>query len=168
MSPTTVDRSLRCATLATFGVEGKGPVGLGGAMPEARGWAVVQNGELLVKTVSPTRRAAIVNWLVVEGGLFVQDAWSDAMIETAWEHAHSFKNAELAEVTIRAGVMGGVEEHKLAIKDDAAELRVLREGPVFWLSGESVGGSGWSQTLTRAEAEGLVRLLQQALAAGTG
>jgi hypothetical protein len=49
----------------------------------AKGWAVAVNGVIDVRTVSPTRRAAIVNWLVTHGKLvFAKD--SDEKIETMW------------------------------------------------------------------------------------
>jgi hypothetical protein len=55
-------------------------------------------------------------------------------------------------------------EHKYPIKDDAAELRIVSEGPnFFWLECESVGGSGWSQTLSREELSGLRALIDEAL-----
>lgn len=48
------------------------------------GWAVVQGGEILVKTVSDTRRAAIVNWLVTEAEIMVLNSWTDDRIEAIW------------------------------------------------------------------------------------
>lgn len=50
-----------------------------------RGFAVRSNDELLVNTVSNTRRATIVNWLVTERGLLVHVGWSDEEIEMAWQ-----------------------------------------------------------------------------------
>lgn len=40
-----------------------------------------------IRTVSDTRRAAIVNWLVVHGKYFVTNNATDEAIESVWEHA---------------------------------------------------------------------------------
>ena len=50
----------------------------------AFGYAIVHNGEVIVKTISPTERAAKVNWLVVEFGLAVTRWATDRSIENAW------------------------------------------------------------------------------------
>jgi hypothetical protein len=50
-------------------------------------WAVKQNDEILISTISSTRRAAIVNWLVVGPNVFPMNSWTDEMIEDAWERA---------------------------------------------------------------------------------
>ena len=71
-------------------------------MVAAKGWAVVQKGELLVRTVSPTRRAALVNWLVVEAAVRVGADWNDARIEHAWECCRLGRGAEAVAVTIKA------------------------------------------------------------------
>lgn len=52
--------------------------------PKADGWAVIKNGKINVRTVSDTRRASLVNWLVTDGGVLVTAAWTDEMIEAAW------------------------------------------------------------------------------------
>jgi len=51
----------------------------------AGGWAVVQDGEINVRTVSPDRRGAIVNWLVAEAHRFVSAHDTDEEIEDRWE-----------------------------------------------------------------------------------
>lgn len=43
--------------------------------------AVSHRGEILIKTVSETRRAAMVNWLVTEGRVMVFRDSTDAEIE---------------------------------------------------------------------------------------
>jgi hypothetical protein len=51
-------------------------------MSEVRGYAAVNyRGEILIKTVSATRRAAMVNWLVSEGRVMVFHDSTDAEIE---------------------------------------------------------------------------------------
>lgn len=56
-------------------------------MAEASGWAVISNtGNIFVKSVSDTRRAAIVNWLVVEHYVPIGSHHRDADIERMWEH----------------------------------------------------------------------------------
>lgn len=54
---------------------------------KAEGWAVVSKGNILVRTVSDTRRAALVNWLVTEARVLVLTSWTDDDIETAWHKA---------------------------------------------------------------------------------
>lgn len=58
--------------------------GLAGAVPAVSGWAVIDGVEILVRTVMDTRRAAIVNYLVVHREIQVKQSWTDADIETAW------------------------------------------------------------------------------------
>lgn len=50
------------------------------------GWAVKDPEGINIKTVSDTRRAAIVNWLVVEKGALATRTASDEDIEKAWRH----------------------------------------------------------------------------------
>lgn len=49
------------------------------------GWGVVDHDGLNVKTVSETRRAAIVNWLVVSARRKVLDRHSDQEIDAIWD-----------------------------------------------------------------------------------
>ncbi len=54
------------------------------------GYAIneIGDGGIMVESVSPTRRAAIVNWLVVRMDLAVSNFWTDDMIEMAWKSYH--------------------------------------------------------------------------------
>ena len=52
---------------------------------QANGWAVKCNGEIDARTVSPTRRAAIVNWLVVAKGMAVLAGTPDKDIDDGWD-----------------------------------------------------------------------------------
>lgn len=54
-------------------------------MKVATGWAVVEDGVINVRTVSPTRRAATINWLCVEAHHLVYGHFSDALIEQMWQ-----------------------------------------------------------------------------------
>lgn len=63
----------------------------------ARGWAVVDDGLIDVRTVSLTRRAAIVNWLVTHG-VVIGSTYSDEQIEALW-FVHKVE-AECKEVEI--------------------------------------------------------------------
>lgn len=64
-------------------------------MKPVAGWAVIKTPEfeILVNTVSETRRGAIVNWLHTEGGVHVLNSYDDLTIERIW-------NARTAEVLV--------------------------------------------------------------------
>lgn len=49
------------------------------------GWGVVDDEGLKVRTVSDSRRAAVVNWLVTEAGCMIYDSFSDEQINVMWE-----------------------------------------------------------------------------------
>jgi hypothetical protein len=51
---------------------------------KAKGWAVIQRGEIKVDTIAATRRAAIVNWLVTHIGRMVLNSHTDDDIEVMW------------------------------------------------------------------------------------
>ena len=50
----------------------------------AKGWAVIDGHLINVRTVSPTRLAAITNWLVVERNQFITNDTPNERIELAW------------------------------------------------------------------------------------
>lgn len=50
----------------------------------AEGWAVVDGDVIDVKTVSPDRRSALVNWLVVQKNCLITTAMTDAEISMLW------------------------------------------------------------------------------------
>lgn len=69
-------------------------------MSSNKGWAVVTNGgDLLVRTVSDTRRAAIINYLVTEHRVLITIFDSDENIENFWRHYGEY--AECREVNIQ-------------------------------------------------------------------
>lgn len=67
-------------------------------MTEATGWAVVSASKLYVRSVSETRRAAIVNWLVTEKDVCVMSYHTDAAIEEMWKFHGQY--VDCREVTI--------------------------------------------------------------------
>lgn len=70
---------------------------------KATGWAAIENGRILVRTVSDTKRAAMVNFLVTERNTFIYSETTDEEIERMW---HRYKQgAEIDYVTISQGVM---------------------------------------------------------------
>ncbi len=71
-------------------------------MITGKGWAIVHKRTLLVETVSPTRRAAIVNWLVVYAKKWVSNATTDAEIEDMWSALHVKEQVRTTEVAITA------------------------------------------------------------------
>lgn len=68
-------------------------------MTEATGWAVLAPGaQIFVKSVSDTRRAAIINWLVSEKKQSITVYHGDAQIEAMWKHFGAY--VDCREVTI--------------------------------------------------------------------
>lgn len=71
-------------------------------MVEAMGWAVCQDDALLVETVSPTKRAAMVNWLVVHGRIMVSGDRTDEWIAETFGWLSAARSVSLVEVRISA------------------------------------------------------------------
>lgn len=68
-------------------------------MTEAIGWAVVASGaRIYVRTVSDTRRAAIINWLVTEKHQSITMFHGDEQIERMWKHHGAY--VDCRQVTI--------------------------------------------------------------------
>lgn len=65
-----------------------------------KGYAVVQNGIINIKTVSPSRRAAIVNWLIVEHSIRIFQWTTDKDIETLWEHNRGCATVNTVKITL--------------------------------------------------------------------
>jgi hypothetical protein len=55
-----------------------------GDIPAAEGYAIVEDGKIDVRTVSPTRRTAIINFLVVSRHCIIRNDHSDEYIERVW------------------------------------------------------------------------------------
>jgi methyl coenzyme M reductase beta subunit len=79
----------------------------------ARGYAVIEQGQIDIRSVSPTRRAAIVNWLVTAKRLVATHNTTDEQIERAWQ-AHK-GGAEAVIVTIIA-FDPNAEERRLPVE----------------------------------------------------
>lgn len=68
-------------------------------MTTAKGWAVIKHGLIDMKTVADTRRAAIVNWLYLEGTMVYR--WTtDDEIDDMWERAVSWARELHAEISV--------------------------------------------------------------------
>lgn len=67
---------------------------------KASGWAICDAGKVLVQSVSRTRIAAMVNWLVVHRGLMITNETTDEAIEAFFETQKS--TVECREVEISA------------------------------------------------------------------
>jgi hypothetical protein len=67
------------------------------------GWAVIdKNGVVLVRTVSPSRRAAIINWLYTEAHMLITNSMDDDYIEQLWQSTPR-RGAEVVRVLISVG-----------------------------------------------------------------
>jgi len=62
-------------------------------------WAVTNLDKTYINTISDTRRAAIVNWLVTEKQMMVYTSHTDADIEAMWNHLGRY--VEVRQVEIR-------------------------------------------------------------------
>ena len=69
-----------------------------GDIEKTTGYAVIFDGKINVRTISDTRRAAIVNWLVVHGGCPILANTTDDEIEQLW--ANHRGGAVVSMVTI--------------------------------------------------------------------
>ena len=65
-------------------------------------FAAIEGGFVVIETVSPTERAAMVNWLVVRAGLMVTADWSDDRIRAAFAGASQQRGVELIKVQVLA------------------------------------------------------------------
>lgn len=65
---------------------------------KVEGYAVVLDERIDIRTVSETRRAAIVNWLVVNMICPIFNHTTDEQIELIWEQNKGF--AEVKEVVV--------------------------------------------------------------------
>ena len=74
-------------------------------MSDEMGWAVIA-GRILVNTVSETRRAAIVNYLVTKHGMAITNAWTDEDIERCWAHWGARSQCQPVRITSSVGGSG--------------------------------------------------------------
>lgn len=71
-------------------------------MSEEIGWAVI-SGRILVNTISETRRAAIVNYLVTKHGTPITNAWTDEDIERCWAHWGAYSQCQQVRISAVVG-----------------------------------------------------------------
>lgn len=68
-------------------------------MSSAKGWGIERhNGELLVRTISDTRRAAIVNYLITEHQVSLTIFDTDENIENLWRHYGQYAEARQVHI----------------------------------------------------------------------
>ena len=89
---------------------------------KTHGWAVVSKGIINVRTVSDTRRAALVNWLVVDGGMFIGNATTDEEIEDFWYR--SKKRGNPPAICTVVTITDGAKPDKPAKGEPNADLSV--------------------------------------------
>lgn len=66
------------------------------------GWAVSDNSAIIVNTVSDTRRAAIVNWLVAGKNVMVYSETTDEQIDVMWNRYSRGLGVSVGRVKIQA------------------------------------------------------------------
>lgn len=64
------------------------------------GWGVVGPAGLLVKTISDTRRAAVVNWLVTDAHILLLQSHTDADIERLWNEYRKDATVERVKIAV--------------------------------------------------------------------
>jgi hypothetical protein len=64
----------------------------------ATGWAIILDRKINIRSVSPTRVGAIVNWLMTDAHILVPDSLSNSRIEEYWNQNKG--KAECVEVNI--------------------------------------------------------------------
>jgi len=72
------------------------------AKRSAEGFCIYDSGttEILIRTVSDTKRAAIVNGLYVVFGIPITNHWTDGMIYKAWELSNKSNRYMVWPVTV--------------------------------------------------------------------
>ena len=68
----------------------------------SEGWGVLGDDGIDMRTVSDTRRAAIVNWLCATGACLVHRGTTDERIEQIWQQSRG--TAEAVPVRVQAVV----------------------------------------------------------------
>jgi hypothetical protein len=84
-------------------LDGALAAGFGGrAIPMSEafwGWAVTVNGRINLRTVSDTRRSAMVNFLHTKVRP-IRNSMTNAEIEAIWERVHKAAHAKVVEVYV--------------------------------------------------------------------
>ena len=76
---------------------------------KASGFAVIEETGLDVRSVSPTRRAAIVNWLVTRAHRFISSSTSDQQIDAMWDSERG--DAKVVAVSVETVEVGVCDAH---------------------------------------------------------
>lgn len=85
------------------GREGPERTGMPKSTTHADGWAVTDDRGLNIRTVSETRRGAIINWLVVAARVLVLANQTDDEIEYLWvRHGVNPGRAQVHKVCVNA------------------------------------------------------------------
>jgi len=66
----------------------------------SKGWAIEEDGEVDVRTVSPTRIAAIVNWMLVSADLMIMRGATDEWISREFAGYEAARGVHAVEVAI--------------------------------------------------------------------
>lgn len=61
---------------------------------------MAKNGRIDIRTVSESKRAAVVNWLLVGAAVRVNDSCSDGEIERLWMQHHALHRASVIKVCV--------------------------------------------------------------------
>ncbi len=66
---------------------------------KSRAWAVIDNDQIDIATVSPTWRGAVVNWLVGSAGIMIWNCMRDQKIRDLWEQQKGTAECVAVDVT---------------------------------------------------------------------
>lgn len=118
-------------------------------MGAATAWAVVtSNGRICVKSVSDTRRAAIINWLVVEKAQAITIFHSDEQIEAMWKYWGQY--ADCRHVTITPAPPSAVSSTNQPTKRGRG--MIISELPRLKLALDLMGVDNGSNVVSNATA----------------
>ena len=84
-----------------------------------QGFAIVVNDEINIATVSKSRRAAIVNWLVIACRQVILSTTTDEEIEKFWERHQNCASVVVVNIELPENVLafGQLTEFKSTISD---------------------------------------------------
>lgn len=72
---------------------------------DTNGWAVIEDNEIDVATISPNRRSAIVNWLIVHHGIRLTVDTPDNEIERLWAKSHGHAKVMVVDIAVSQAQM---------------------------------------------------------------
>lgn len=109
--------------------EGVADEARGGVRPRAKGWAVVEGGELTVATVASDHRGALNRWLKLRGYAVAPEVYSDDDAEIMWRSRRERWGADLMPVSVEplhqvpafVGIGHQANDRRLAAGDAAAD-----------------------------------------------